>query len=202
MNDVSRPRGRPRKFDRDEALDGAVRAFWANGFDGASLDVLTKAMGVNRPSLYASFGNKHDLFMEAVDRYASSFAGGAVKALYAEADIRTAVAAFFVEIIRSVASDGEARGCLIANVSTELSGRDETVCAKISAMIARTDGAVAERLRSAQNAGQLSSQVNPQAMARMIVSITHGLATRARIGESRQKLSALASDFMAVLFPA
>jgi len=64
------PRGRPRKFDADQALDAALTVFWRKGYEGASLQDLTAAMGISRPSLYAAFGNKESLFRRVLDRYA------------------------------------------------------------------------------------------------------------------------------------
>src|SRR3954467_12458672 len=75
------PRGRPRAFDADRALDRALTVFWKKGYEGASLPELTKAMGINRPSLYAAFGNKEALFRKAVERYAQGPAGYAREAL-------------------------------------------------------------------------------------------------------------------------
>ena len=75
-----RPRGRPRSFDRDESLDAAVLVFWKKGYDGSSIQDLTQAMGINRPSLYATFGNKRDLFMQAIDRYAATHGNRAFSA--------------------------------------------------------------------------------------------------------------------------
>jgi AcrR family transcriptional regulator len=63
-------KGRPREFDADEVLDRALDVFWRKGYEGASLSELTEAMGINRPSLYAAFGNKEELFRKALDRYA------------------------------------------------------------------------------------------------------------------------------------
>ena len=74
-------RGRPRAFDADAALDGALKVFWEKGYDGASLPDLTRAMGINRPSLYAAFGNKESLFRKALDRYAEGPAAFVRKAL-------------------------------------------------------------------------------------------------------------------------
>src|SRR5262245_53043372 len=68
---ASQPRGRPRGFDTDKALDRALTVFWKKGYEGTSLDDLTRAMRINRPSLYAAFGNKQDLFRKALDRYAT-----------------------------------------------------------------------------------------------------------------------------------
>src|SRR5215212_1579071 len=75
------PMGRPREFDIDQALDRALKVFWRKGYEGASLPALTKAMGINRPSLYAAFGNKEALFRQAIDRYIDGPAAHAREAL-------------------------------------------------------------------------------------------------------------------------
>ena len=200
-NDTPRPRGRPRKFDRENALDRAVTTFWANGYNGTSVDALTENMGINRPSLYSTFGGKHDLFMEVIDRYAMTIGSRPAKALHGEPDIKLAVAAFLEENIRCVTSECEPGGCLIASVATLEAQTDAQVRDKLSGMFAEADSIIAERFRVAQDEGQIPHQLDPRSLARMIVSITHSFATRARVGASREELSTLASEFMTVLFP-
>ena len=201
-NRPSRPRGRPRTFDRDKVLDHAITTFWAKGYRGASLDDLTESMGINRPSLYATFGSKHELFMEVIDRYAATLGCQPAKALHSEPDIRQAVSAFFETSIRCATSKDRPRGCLIASVATEQAEKDEQVRDKLSAMFAEADRVIADRFLVAQDQGQLSQGSDPHALARMVISITYSFATRARVGASRGELSRLAKDFMAVLFPA
>ena len=201
-NENPRPRGRPRAFDRDEVLDRAMVTFWACGYSGASVDNITDSMGINRPSLYATFGSKHNLFMEVIDRYASTLGRLPFSALNSDMDARKVVAAYFEACIRCVTLKGKPRGCLIANVATIEAETDAQVREKLSRMFADTDRAMTDFFRAAQDDGRLSGQHDPQALARMIVSITHSLATRARAGASRKQLSVLADDFMAVLFPA
>ncbi len=198
---LARPLGRPRTFDRDEVLDRAVTTFWAKGYSGASLDDLTASMGINRPSLYAAFGSKHDLYMAVIDRYAVTLGCQPVAAFHGEPDIEKAVAAFFVTSIRCVTSKDRPRGCLIATVAAEDAGEDERVRHKLSGMFGEIDRVIADRFRLARENGQLSQESDPRALARMIVSLTHSFATRARVGASRRELSRLAKDFMAVLFP-
>lgn len=200
-NKPSRPRGRPRTFDRDEVLDHAITTFLAKGYRGASLDDLTKSMGINRPSLYATFGNKQRLFMEAIDRYAETLGSEPMKALYREQDIENAIAVFFETKIRYFTLRGKPRGCLISNIATEAAENDGQVRDKLTGMFAENERLIADRLRIAQDQGQLSKNSDPHALARMIVSIALSIATRARVGDSRKELSRTVGDFMAVLFP-
>lgn len=200
-NKSPRPRGRPRAFDRDEVLDRAVTTFWAKGYSRASLDDLTEAMGINRPSLYATFGSKHDLFMEVIDRYSVTLGCQPVKALHSEPDIKKAVEEFLKASIRCVTSDGP-RGCLIVSVALEDAEIDDQVRNKLAGIFSETDRVIADHFRLAQDQGQLSPKSDPRALARMTISMTHSFAARARVGASRAKLSSLAKEFVAVLFPA
>ena len=182
-------------------LDRAVTTFWTKGYSDASLDDLTESMGINRPSLYATFGSKHDLFMEVIDRYAVTLGCQPVKALHGEPDIEKAVAAFFAESIRCATAKEGPKGCLIASVATEAAETDEQVRDKLSGMFTETDRVIADRFLVAQDSGELSKASDPRALARMTISITHSFATRARVGAGREELTRLAKEFMAVLFP-
>ncbi len=197
----SRPRGRPRTFDRDQVLDRAVTTFWTKGYDGTSLDDLTKSMGINRPSLYASFGNKHGLYLEVINRYAGTLGCQPVKEFDGEPDIKKAVSAFLETAIRCVTTKNAPKGCLCANVAANDAENDELVRTLLSEMFAETDQVIAEFFLAAQAKGQLSKGSDPYAMARLTVSITHSFAIRARVGASRDELSQLARDFLAVLLP-
>ena len=137
-NETPRPRGRPRAFDRDDVLDRAVTTFWARGYSGASVDDLTGSMGINRPSLYAAFGNKHDLFLEVIDRYASTFGRLPFSAFKSDLDVGNAVAAFLEVSIRCATSKGKPKGCLIANVAIFEAEKDTQVREKVSGEFHKT----------------------------------------------------------------
>jgi len=196
-----RPRGRPRSFDTDVALDAAVLVFWEKGYDGASVADLTTAMGINRPSLYATYGNKRDLFIYAIDRYAATHGSRAFAALQLEPDNRTAVQRFFDASIDCALADGTPRGCLINTVATEAAGADAELRDKLSRMFERTDASIAKRIAANQSSDGSNGR-DPEQLARMAHSVTHSIMTRARAGASREDLTELAASFMAVLFPA
>ncbi len=198
---IPRPRGRPRMFDRDEVLDLAIITFWSHGYSGSSLDDLTDRMAINRPSLYAAFGSKHELFMEAIDRYAVSLGCVPFSAFKSGICTRQAVADFFELSIRCATSKGKPRGCLIGSVATFEAGRDDQVRDKVSAIFGEAEQAIADYFRAAQKDGRLTGEHDPPAMARIVTSVGHSIATRARAGASRKQLFVIADDFMAMLFP-
>ena len=153
-NRKPRPRGRPQKFDRDEVLDRAVDTFWANGYTATSLENLTTNMGINRPSLYAAFGNKHDLFMKTIDRYAETIGRRPLDAFLEEPDIRRAVEAYFQTTIQCVTSPNRPRGCLIMNVAGERAANDPEVRECMPDAYDTRVKTIAERLGTARHEGQ------------------------------------------------
>jgi AcrR family transcriptional regulator len=200
-NENPRPRGRPQNFDRDQVLDRAVDTFWAKGYTAASLEDLTTNMGINRPSLYAAFGNKHDLFMKAIDRYAATIGRQPLDAFLEEPDIRRAVEAYFETTVRCVTSPNRPRGCLIMNVAGERAANDPEVRKSMSDAYDIRVSTIAERLATACDNGQLPADTDPASLARMITSVMHSLAARARAGGSRKELSELAQNFLNLLIP-
>lgn len=195
-----RPRGRPRSFDPDVALDAAVLVFWEKGYDGTSLTDLTSAMGINRPSLYATYGNKRNLFLRAIDRYAATHGSRAFSALRLESDNRIAVQRFFEASIDCALADGTPRGCLINTVATDAAESDTELRDKLSRMFEQTDAAIARRMAANQTSYDSSSR-DPEQLAQMAHSVTHSIMTRARAGASRKDLTEVAASFMSVLFP-
>lgn len=196
----NRPRGRPKSFDPDSALDAAVLVFWEKGYDGTSLADLTSAMRINRPSLYATYGNKRDLFIQAIDRYAATHGRRAFSALQLEPDNRVAVQRFFEASIDCALADETPRGCLINTVATDAAGNDPQLRDKLALLFERTDAAIARRFA----ANQVNDEPNgrePEQLAQMAHSVTHSIMTRARAGASREDLTEIANSFMAVLFP-
>src|ERR1700747_310396 len=122
------PSGRLRQFDEDEAQDRALEVFWAHGYEGATLPDLTAAMGINRPSLYAAFGNKEQLFQRAVDRYVEK-ARAQMEAVLAEPTARRVAERFLREVVVGGcdAASPAGRGCLLVGAALTCSPESEGV---------------------------------------------------------------------------
>ncbi|HBN31970.1 MAG: TetR/AcrR family transcriptional regulator [Rhodobacterales bacterium] len=198
MNTEShRSRGRPLTFDQDEVLDAAMLVFWTRGYDAASLDDLTQAMGINRPSLYAQFGNKRGLFLAAIDRYTETISAPQAVPLATVQDIAKAVSLYYGEIIKCVAAEGRPPGCLIASVATELAARDGEIRSKVSNLLGAAEDFIETRLVAAGYGG---TTLTAKVMAEMIVAVGQSLASRARLGATPAQLTALAEGFTQQIF--
>lgn len=176
-------RGRPREFDVEEALAAALRVFWEKGYDGASLTDLTEAMGITRPSLYAAFGNKEELFKRALDLYETeklAYVRGALAAPTARG-----VAQRMLEgTVQNITT--ECRGCLgvIASVKCDSSPIREDIKSRSDS--ARK--AIIERMQRAIDDGDFNAPVAADAMTYYLVAVMQGISVQAGAGASREQL--------------
>ena len=148
------PSGRVRQFDADEALDRALEVFWARGYEGATLPELTKAMGIARPSLYAAFGNKEQLFHKALDRYQTgpqSFVNEALK----KPTARAVAEAIFSGFVRMQRGRSSSRGCMIVSGALACGEEAEPVRRELARSRQATVAALRERFERAMHEGDL-----------------------------------------------
>src|SRR5438045_699263 len=180
-------KGRPRSFDTEKALDRALQVFWRKGYEGASLSDLTQAMGINRPSLYAAFGDKEMLFRKALDRYASGPAAYVSEALK-ESTARAAIERLLREAADSLTNPHNPPGCLM--VQGALACGDGTKSVRQELILRRKQGeaAIRRRLQRAKSEGDLPRDSNPADLARFIMTVIHGMSVRATSGASRAEL--------------
>jgi AcrR family transcriptional regulator len=179
--------GRARAFDTDEALDRAMIVFWSKGYEGASLSDLTEAMGINRPSLYAAYGNKEELFRQALERYAEGPASYEREALA----LPTAreVAASLLRGAADVQTDPDTPAGCLATLGT-------TYCAEDSSPVGKTliasrlagHAVIRERLERARAEGDLPANADPKALTHYIGTVVCGMAVLAASGVSRKEL--------------
>ncbi|MFI1735638.1 TetR/AcrR family transcriptional regulator [Streptomyces acidicola] len=183
----SAPVGRPRGFDTDEALENAMRVFWQNGYEGASLPDLTGAMGISRTSMYAAFGNKEELFRKALARYAdgpASYGGEAV----AEPTARRVATVFLHGAVRSSTLPGYPTGCLSLRASLIGDEDGRVIRDLLATWRDETSTLLSERFRRAVDEGDLPAETDPALLARYVMTIGNGVAVQAAGGAERSDL--------------
>lgn len=189
-------RGRPRRFDRDAALRQAMWLFWEHGYEGTSISDLTKAMGVNTPSLYAAFGGKDELFREAVALYRDTDGSMTDRALANEPTARAAVEAMLRGNADLHVRRDRPGGCMMVLAATNCTEKHGDVRDYLARMRRQTVADVEARLRRAQADGEMSSDVDVAAVAAFFGTVLHGMAIEARDGASREQLDSIVDSAM------
>ncbi|HVT89661.1 MAG TPA: TetR/AcrR family transcriptional regulator [Tepidisphaeraceae bacterium] len=180
-------RGRPRSFDIDQALDQALYVFWEKGYEGASLPDLTRAMGINRPSMYAAFGNKEALFRKVIERYSATHS-----ALFAQALAQPTAREVAEHLLKGTAglcSDrGNPPGCLLVRGALSCSEAADPVREELVARRAANEAAIRRRLERAKSEGDLPIDSNPADLARYLSTVMQGMTVQASGGATRAQL--------------
>jgi AcrR family transcriptional regulator len=189
------PIGRPRAFNIDQALDRALQVFWRKGYEGASLPDLTKAMGINRPSLYAAFGNKEALFRKAIDRYIEGPASHVREALL-EPTARAVVERLLRGTIDLVTNSRNPRGCFMVQGALACGDTADAIRREMVKRRAAAEAALRKRFERAISDGDLPSHADPADLARYVATVTHGMAVQATGGASRKELQRVAEMAM------
>ena len=183
----TKPTGRPREFDADEALERALELFWRQGYEGTSLGELTAAMGINRPSLYAAFGNKESLFRKALDRYVGAGMAFLRDALE-EPTARGAIETLLRGYVALVTDPRTPAGCLTVNGALACGPDTDSIRAELTARRLAGEAAIRARLQRARKDGDLPPDANPTDLARYINTIAQGIAVQAAGGASHKQL--------------
>lgn len=194
---ASIPKGRPREFCVEQALAAALRLFWTKGYEGTSLTDLTEAMGITRPSLYAAFGNKEDLYRKALDLYERE------KLAYVGVALEQPTARRVAEHLLHGALDnfsGEAdpKGCFNVITTIACLAEAESVRAELAVRKASSHRALIERFRRAKAEGDLPDHVDVEGLAGLLTAILQGLSVQARSGASRAELAKMVETSLAL----
>jgi AcrR family transcriptional regulator len=197
---VQAKRGRPRAYDPQTALRRAAETFWDSGFAATSMDDLSQATGMNRPSLYAAFGDKQAIYAQALAAYRRQFNDALEAALNSETAIRSALLnAYRAALDIFCAGAHGPRGCFILGTAMSEAVLDRALRKTLAADLADWDTLFAARLRDAKNRGELGAKADPDALAQFAAAILHSLALRARTGASRAELDAMAAAAVALI---
>jgi TetR/AcrR family transcriptional repressor of nem operon len=177
--------GRPKGFERDQVLARARDVFWAGGYDGTSLDDLTAAMGIGRASLYAEFGDKHSLFVEALDRYRRERLAQMTEALESAPSVQAGIEALLRGTVKGLWSDEGRRGCLLVNSIAELAASDPAVAARAAESFERTAALFRSVLERGVRSGELKQSLDVDATAHYLAGTLNGLRLLAKVSDRK-----------------
>lgn len=183
--------GRPREFNTEEALDRALHVFWQKGYEGASLPDLTEAMGINRPSLYAAFGNKEELFRKALDRYTEQSRKRLEETL-SDKSARKAVEKLLYGVADGSACPKSPKGCLLVQGALSCGDEAQSIKQELASRRAATETALRRRFERALADGEFPANVSAADLARFVTTVIHGMAVQSSAGASVDDLRAVA----------
>jgi len=190
---------RPRSFDPETVLDVARDVFWARGFAGASYEQITEATGLNKPSLYAAFGDKKQLFLAVLDRYQDGLLSHARRTIGESGPARTAIARWLEGFVPVCSGERGARGCLSVNTLVEDVGRDADVRAKVDAYNVALEALLRDRLEAAGD--EFPEGFDTAAAAHAVCAGYNGLMVLARQAPPRALTVAAIARLLKVLDP-
>lgn len=191
-NEVKKSRGRPRVFDMDEALDMALKIFWARGYEGASIAELTETIGVSKPSLYAAFGNKEELFYKALMRYASgpvAFVNDVLK----EPTARKVAESFLLRAAEFLTDPQHPKGCMIVQGALSSGESAELVRNTLINFRKSYEKKLEDRFTKAIVDGDLFSDANPKSLAKYLATLHQGMSVQATSGATKDELLDIAN---------
>lgn len=190
-------RGRPRAYDPEAALTQATEAFWKTGYSGTSLDDLSTSTGMNRPSLYAAFGDKREIYLKALAQY-WTFGGQLMRAAFtADMPLRAALMAVYGHALDLYfPRSGRGRGCFAISTATTEALQEPRIRALFARGLEWLDKGFERRIRQAQEEGEIGTDADPKELAMLASAALHTIALRARAGTSREELEAMAQSMV------
>jgi AcrR family transcriptional regulator len=179
--------GRPRAFDPGTALEAALQVFWRKGYEGTALSDLTAAMGINRPSIYATFGNKEALFRKALDMYSERMTNYTAEALK-EPTARAVAERLMVGTADLLSCPGNPKGCLMVQGALACGEEADPIRKELISRRATGEAGLRERFERAKLEGDLPAGADPGDLARYVMAVMHGMSVQAAGGASRAAL--------------
>jgi AcrR family transcriptional regulator len=191
----AKTKGRPRSFDPARALDCAMHVFWSKGYEGASLTDLTKAMGINRPSLYAAFGDKEALFCKALDRYGQC-SGEYVREALNQKSARASMERLMEGAASFLTDPHNPRGFLTVQGALACGDEANPIQRQLILRRSASEAAIRQRLKRAKSEGDLPADSDPANLAGYFATVIEGMSVQAAGGASREKLRRVAETAM------
>ena len=199
VNLGANPLARPRAFDENNALDAAIACFWRRGLEATSVRDLAAAMGINGPSLYNAFGDKHALFTRALERYAEIWMRERIERLEREESPKSAISKFLLQLIERSITDRDRCGCLIVNSALEVSPHDVELRSVIASYLREIEMFFRRCLERGQQIGEIQPNIDARDAARHFLGIVLGIRVAARSRPERALLEGMARPALALL---
>ncbi|MFM4977181.1 TetR/AcrR family transcriptional regulator [Aeromonas rivipollensis] len=182
--------GRPREFDREEALRIAKQVFWQRGYEGTSLSDLVAALGIASARIYAAFGSKENLFREAIALYLAE-EGAFADAALSQPDTRQAIKTLLVSAVEAYTRDDRPHGCMVVLSLTNYGRDNEEIMTWLAGYRRERIDGIIERIRQGVQCGELPENTDIQALGDYVATLFHGISVQARDGVSRARLMAM-----------
>ncbi len=186
----TRQRGRPPAFDHDEALEKALKVFWSRGFEGASMTELTEALGINRPSIYAAFGNKEELFRKALGKYLAGPVAFVTEAMK-EPTSRQVVEKFLISSAEFLTNPDNPRGCMIVQGALSCGQSSELIQQELITYRKNYEDNLRQRFELARSQGDLPSDTSASDLAKYVATLHQGMSVQATSGATIEELMAV-----------
>lgn len=190
---------RPKEFDPEVVLDGAVEVFWRQGFEATSIDDLVAELGISRQSLYATFGSKERLYQLALDRYRRREADRLLELLAADGPLAPRLQALLHGMVDEMVSDIDCKGCFVVNAATERVPGEEATRRQVADQFARLEEAFQFAFRRAQLNGELAADADPRSLARFLLAALQGLRVIGKATPEQGLLADIAANTLARL---
>ncbi|MEE8235982.1 MAG: TetR family transcriptional regulator [Gammaproteobacteria bacterium] len=186
--------GRTRQFDAAQALDQAMEVFWQKGYADTSMDDLVQATGVSRYGIYGTFGNKRELFLAALDRYAQMTAGVKMRALRQPDASLPEIKGYFRDMLRLNRSNWADMGCMICNTAIEVAPQDEEIEAAVQGYLTMLTVIFSKALKNAKAKGEIPADTDHRRMGRYLTGQLMGLVVFVRSGMAKKDIKAYAES--------
>lgn len=173
---------RPKEFNPEEALDRATEVFWRRGYEATSIEDLTTSMGINRGSLYDTFGGKQELFLACMDRYCQGMVASRLSVLNQPGPALQTIRTFIATMLELALSYPERKGCLIANTVMELGPREKEIGNRAAKAMGDLEQAFFKALTRARDQGELKNGKDPRSLARFLTTMMQGVIVMLKAG--------------------
>jgi len=192
---------RPKEFDREKVLEQAMLVFWEKGYECASMEDLVGAMGINRGSLYATFGDKRSLHLEALEYFYNTQIEAMLAPLSRPGSKRAAIRKIFETTARCACEDGDRRGCMMYNTAVELCPSDKEVSRRVAEGLKRVEACFYNALLEARQNGEIQGDRDPRPLARYLTNSLNGLRVMCMVFEDQATLDDIVNTSLSMLEP-